>query len=186
MTDKSLRIKKTTEDSRWSGVVEQIRHWPPDDPEWDNSAVEAFVYEIQSIAESKCKERENAGRLQLESILIHLIGSHKSELEEFDIDESSLTIWHSNNCDITLVPQQMSHLNNLKVNLDQRSNLLSRDVQNFHDRQKKRIELTQLDEQIFELVNKIRAGFTVETEVIQSDSEQLVRTIQYHLKARTA
>ena len=176
MTDKSLRNKKKTEDSRWTEVVEQIRHWPPDDPEWDNTVVEAFVYEVQAIAESKCKERENAGRLQLESILIHLIGSHKSELEEFDIDESSLTIWHSNNCDITQVPQQVSHLKNLKVNLDQRSSLQSRDVQNFHDRQNKRIELTQLDEQIFELVNKIQAGFTVETEVTQSDLESNTET----------
>lgn len=171
MPDKSVSRKKTADNSRWTGVAEQIRHWPPDYPEWDDTSVESFVSEVRLIAENKCKERENADRLQLEKILSQMIGSHKSELEEFDIDEASLTIWRSSNCDITKVPQQVSYLEDLKVKLDQRSNLLSRDVQNFHDRQKKRIEITQLDEETFELVKKIQTGFTVDTEETHNGSE---------------
>ena len=179
MPDKSLRSIKMAENSRWIGVVEQIRHWPPDGAEWDDAVVESFVYEVQSIAEKKCKEREDEGRLQLESFLIHLIDIHKSELEDFDIDESSLESWRSNNCTVGQVPQQVSDLKNLKNNLDQRLSLLARDVQNFQERQKKRIELTQLDEQIFELVNKIQTVFTVDTEETpsgpQSDSDTETR-----------
>ena len=159
MSDKSLRSSKTSKNTRWTGVVEQIKAWPPEEPEWDDTAVEGFVYEVQSIAENKCKEREDAGRIQLESLVIDLTDSHKTELEEFDLDESSLTSWRSGNCAESHILQQVSHLKNLKVNLNQRTKLLSRNVQNFQERQKQRIEQTQLDEQIFELVNLIQAGF---------------------------
>ena len=155
MTDKSSHNSKRTEVSRWTELINQLEHWPSNAPEWDDDEVQDFVYKIQSIAEQKCRERVDAGRFELQYLIVQFMENYRSEFAVFDIDDTTLSNWASDNCPIEFVSELTELIKRLVGGLEQRTRLKSSEPKDFKERQKKRKDLSDLEEEIYDLLNKV-------------------------------
>lgn len=159
MPDKSSRSLITSDHSRWTELIEELRDWSSSDPEWESTAVQTFVYEVRLIAEEKCKEREDAGRYQLQQAIIQLKENHKAEFRIFDIDDTNLDYWSSANCPNDKVAKQINLIQSVIEKLEHRIKLESREPHDFQERQKIQKNLSTLEETIYGLIKQIDRTF---------------------------
>ena len=159
MPKESRGSSSKTVNSRWTEVIDQLEQWPSTDPSWDDAAVQRFVYEVKSIAEKKCKERDDAGRYQLQQAITHLKENHSSELRIFDIEISTLDNWTPENRKDVSVSEQTKSVHTLIEKLEKRIKLESTEPQDFHERHKLQRELSDLEKTIYELVKLIDQTF---------------------------
>ena len=149
------------ENFRWTEIIEKLEHWSSEDPEWDDDVVQSFIHQVQSIAERKCKERENAGLYQLDQAITHLKENYSSDFRIFDVELSTLGNWTSENCIIESVTKQIELVHSLIVKLEMRIKLKSIEPQDFHERIRVRKDLSDLEVTIFELIKEIGQTFAV-------------------------
>ena len=104
MSDKKLHGAKNLQDTQWTRLIEEVRQWPCDAPEWEG--VQEFIDQVQDVAEVKDRERKEAGRVQLKQALDQLWNNHEGDLAYFGFSMSSLSNWQASLCPIDQVVER--------------------------------------------------------------------------------
>ena len=104
MSDKKLHGAKNLQDTQWTRLIEEVRQWPCDAPEWEG--VQEFIDQVQAVAEQKGRERKESGRIQLQEALDQLWNNHEGDLVYFGFSMSDLSNWQASFCPIEQVVER--------------------------------------------------------------------------------
>ena len=159
MPDAKTHSTENLQDTRWASLIEELRQWPSDAPEW--GVVQGFIDQVQLVAEQKCHEREETGRLQLQKALDQLRENYKGDLAYFDFDSLDLANWQATRCPIDRVPERTKTVENLLAQLDRLRTLKQRSHQNIQEARKHRTALTDLEDRISSLAKQLDQDFSV-------------------------
>ncbi len=164
------------QDTRWSSLIEELRQWPSDAPEWE--VVQAFIDQVQLVAKQKCQEREEAGRLQLQQALDQLRENHEADLAGFGFRISELANWQATRCPIARTDEWTETANDLLEQLAQ-FRLLNQQVPqnlNFQERRQLRADSAAVDDRISALLKQLNENFSVTapepSQTLDEDTEE--------------
>ena len=161
MPDAKTHSTENLQDTRWTSLIEKLRQWPSDAPEWEVGQVEGFIDQVQLVAEQKCHEREEAGRLQLQQALDQLRENYKGDLAYFGFDSLDPANWQAPRCPIDRVPERTKTVKNLLAQLDRLRTLKQQSHQNIQEARKHRTALTDLEDRINSLAKQLDQDFSV-------------------------
>ena len=153
MSEEKAHNTEILKDTRWAGLLKEVRQWPLDAPEWD--LVQAFADQIQLVVGEKLQERE-AGRLQLQQALDQLWNNHEEALECFDLDLSN---WQATDCPIEQVAERTGKVKDLLAQLAQCQALDDQSPRTFPERRKRSADLNAVHERINSLMEQLNQDF---------------------------
>ncbi len=146
------------EDTRWTGLIDELRKWPLDAPEWE--VVQGFIDQVQVLAKEKEEERAIAARLQLKNALDRLLLTHKADIVDYFSQESSdLSNWQAIHCPIPRLPDLTKMVQDLQRELAQLEALNQQVPTNYLDARQLRTDLTTLEDRIDNLVKGLNHEF---------------------------
>ena len=154
MSEEKAHNTEILKDTRWAGLLKEVRQWPLDAPEWD--VVQAFADQIQLVVGEKLQERE-AGRLQLQQALDQLWNNQKEALECFDLDLSN---WQATVCPIEQVAERTGKVRDLLAQLAQCQALDDQSPRTFQERRQRSADLNAVHERINSLMEQLNQDFS--------------------------
>ncbi len=160
MPNKEIHNAEGLRDTRWVGLIEELRQWPSDAPEWGEVQVQGFIDQVRLLAEQKGRDREEAGRLRLQHVLDRLRGNHEGDLAFFNFDCADLDNWQATLCPIDQVSVRTKMVENLLAQLDQRHTLTQQHPQNYQEAKKHRTDLDGVETEISTLARQLDQGFS--------------------------
>ena len=173
MPDEKTQGTESLQDSRWTSLIEELRQWPSDAPEWEAVQVQEFINQVQSVVGQKCQEREEAGRLQLQQALDQLRENYEEVLAFFDFNSSDLSDWQANRCPIDQVPERTKTVENLLAQLHQRHTLTQQHPQSYQEARKHRMDLDAVESEISALAKQLDQDFSeIAPEPLQTLDEE--------------
>ena len=154
MPDEKVQSTENRRDTQWSRLIEDMHQWPWDAPEWESVQVRGFIDQVQLIAEQKCQEREEAGRLQIQQVLDQLREEHEATLVNYFLC-SGLATWEAASCPIDRIDEQLKKTQDLLTQLNQRQIIYQQIPQNYLEGRKKWAELESVERRIRSLVEQL-------------------------------
>ena len=145
--------------SKWSLIVEQVRAWPAESPEWD--LVREFVSAIQLEAAQKQVERDERNRAELEHALERLLEHYTPDLAFFEFGANKLSEWRAPVCPLALVSKATTMANDLFDQLKQRGKEGQVPVTNVQAARKQRAVLEAAEDRIIALANQLSDTFSI-------------------------
>ena len=160
MPDEKTHSTESHQDTRWTSLVEELRQWPSDAPEWEVVQVQGFIDQVQTVAGQKCQEREEAGRFQLQQALDQLRENHEEAIEGFGFRISELANWQATCCPIDRTDEWTETTNDLLEQLAQFRLLNQQVPQNIQERRKHRADSEAVDDRISALLKQLDQDFS--------------------------
>lgn len=157
MPDEKTQGMESLQDTRWTSLIEELRQWPSDAPEWE--AVQEFIDQVQIVVGQKFQEREEAGRLQLQQALDRLREKHEEILVDY-FKSSDLSKWEAVSCPIDRVEERTKTVEDLLVQLGRRQALDQQVPQNHLEGRKKWTDLGAVEDRISKLVEQLDQDFS--------------------------
>ena len=154
MSEEKGHNTEILKDTRWAGLLKEVRQWSLDAPEWD--VVQAFADQIQLVVEEKLQERET-GRIQLQQALDQLWNNHEEALECFDLDLSN---WQASVCPIEQVAERNGKVRDLLAQLAQCQALDDQSPRTFSERRQRSADLHAVHERINSLMEQLNQDFS--------------------------
>ena len=114
MSKEETRDPETLKNTRWAGLLDQIRQLPTD--AWDGDVVEEFIGQVRLVAEQRRQERETI-RSELRRAIDQLREGHESDLAFFNIDHETLSNWRSTRCPIDQIAERTETVRDLVAQL---------------------------------------------------------------------
>ena len=158
MADEKTDNKDILRGTRWSSLVEELRQWPPDAPEWD--IVQKFIDQVQVVAKQKCQEREETGRLRLQQILDRLRENYEGDFTFFGFDSLALANWQASRCPTDRIPERTKTAENLLAQLDRRRTLNQQPPKNYQEASRYRTDLGAVEAEISALAKQFHQDFS--------------------------
>ena len=159
MPDEKTQGTESLQDTRWTSLIEELRQWPSDAPEWEAVQVQEFIDQVKIVVGQKCQEREEAGRLQLQQALNQLRENHETILVDY-FKSSDISKWEAASCPIDRVEERVEVVKNLLAQLSQRQTLDQQVPQNHLEGRKKWTDLGAVEDRISKLVKQLNQDFS--------------------------
>ena len=159
MPDEKTQGTESLQDTRWASLIEELRQWPSDAPEWEAVQVQEFIDQVKIVVGQKCQEREEEGRLQLQQALNQLRENHETILVDY-FKSSDLSKWEAASCPIDRVEERVEVVKNLLAQLSQRQTLDQQVPQNHLEGRKKWTDLGAVEDRISKLVEQLDQDFS--------------------------
>ena len=159
MPDEKTQGTESLQDTRWTSLIEELRQWPSDAPEWEAVQVQEFIDQVRIVVGQKCQEREEEGRLQLQQALDQLREKHEEILVDYFIS-SDLSKWEATSCPIDRVEERTKTVEDLLVQLGCRQALDQQVPQNHLEGRKKWMDLGAVENRISKLVEQLDQDFS--------------------------
>ncbi len=156
MSDEKTQPTENHQDTQWTRFLEELRQWPCDAPQWEG--VQRFIDQVQLVAEQKGREREEAGRFQLQQVLEKLQENYEVILVDY-FQCSNLSKWEAASCPMDQVAERTEAVKDLLAQLDRRQTLDQEVPQNHLEGRKKRTELGEVELRISKLVERLGQDF---------------------------
>ena len=177
MPDEKVHDAESLQKTRWASLIEDIRQWPAEAPEWE--VVQAFTDQVELMASQKHQERDEAGRLQrLHQDLTQLRKNHENDLEFFNFNDSDLANWEANYCPPEQVPEQTERVKDLLAQLAQRHTLDQHIPQNIQEARQYRADMDAVEDRISDLLEQLNQGFSIPVPATESSSQNVEGEIE--------
>lgn len=154
--------------SKWCLIVEQVRKWPAESPEWD--LVQEFIDAIRVEAARKKVERDERSRVELEHALESLLKHYTHDLAFFEFSATELSEWHATGCPLELVPKATTVVNDLFNQLKQRQTEEQTPTTNIQEARKQRAALEATEDRIISLASQLKDAFSIAEPIISEIS----------------
>lgn len=161
MSNEKIQSMESRQEPQWTRLIEELRQWPCDAPEWEVVQVQGFLDQVNIVAEEKGREREEAGRLQLQQALDLLRGNYGDILVDY-FQCSDPSKWEAASCPIEWVFERAKMVDDLLAQLDRRQTLDQQVPQNYLEGHKRWTELLEAECQIRKLVEQLGQDFPTE------------------------